>query len=291
MADEAFRLFCDVDGQQGRGVLPFPHNPHFAPEAKELETRTVAQRLDEVEPYLPPLSLAILKSAIAVNCGSKNFDEVGLFDVLRWWALSGYNTTGMTELTGTFKIRPGQSFFARAFFEEARSTGLLSYAFGTKVTQVRDQQDSVEISTNSGFRVQAQRIICAVPLNVLNDIQFDPPLPSEKVEAAKLGHIYQGAKVHFEVDGTSLQSWTGAAFPGKRILNCINDGITPAGGTHIVTFGTTDNSLSTEEDAHRFLDSAAQFQEDLHVKQMVCALCHIVFEKTDRELDMAQLVT
>lgn len=286
MLDTAFTIFCNVDGRQGRAVFPFPHNPHHAPAARELEQRSVAERLGQIQPQLSVQALNVLKTAIGAICGSVDFENVGLFDVLRWWALAGYSTTGLFESTEEYKVKHGQSCFAKHFFSEACSTGRLGYAFQTRVECIRSRGDGVEVVVDSDHVFQAVRVICTVPLNVLDDIEFDPALPSLKIEAASKGQIYQGAKIHFEVEGTDLRSWTGVAFPDQRILSCLGDGLTAAGNTHVVAFGTNDSSLSTEQDGMQLIECARRLNPSFCVKQMVS--CHFCARSVSRRLTSAR---
>ena len=40
-----------------------------------------------------------------------------------------------------------------------------------------------------------------VPLNVLHNVDFEPPLADVKLEASRLKHVGGGCKVFFEVEG------------------------------------------------------------------------------------------
>ncbi|KAL4868320.1 hypothetical protein BDV12DRAFT_186001 [Aspergillus spectabilis] len=148
-------VLCNVDGKSGREAIPYPHNPHHKPEAKHWEQMSVAQRLEQIESDLT----------------NDDIDKAGLFDVLRWRALSGYTMDGRYETGGQFKIPTGQSTFARCFFEEALQTHDLAYSFNTAVASIQDLAD---------------RVIKA---------------------AARHGHVNQGAKFHLEVLSSGLQTF------------------------------------------------------------------------------------
>lgn len=253
----------------GRSILPFPHNPHYAPEARKWEKTTVAQRLHSISSQLSATSMSILQGQIAAIAGSDNFEEVGYFDILRWWALAGYSTAGLYESSETFKIRKGQSFFARQFFEECQSTGCFSYAFQKEVVWVNDREDHIEVRTKDNACFTASHAISTLPLNVLGDIVFDPPLPEIKTNASKGGNIFQGAKVHFEVYGNDLRSWSAVAFPQERIFACLGDGLVDKKNTHIVAFGSNDASLSEQDDARAFIKSGKQLHPKFDVKHTV----------------------
>lgn len=142
--------------------------------------------------------------------------HTGLFDILRWWALCGYTVTGLYEFTEGFKISAGQSSFARAFFDEAFETGNLEYSFDTVVTTIEDQEKQVTV--NQAY--VAKRLICTIPLNVLNDIVFTPLLPQAK-SAACGGNINRGSKVHLEVRGDQLRPWAGGSYAATCVLGTL----------------------------------------------------------------------
>lgn len=238
--------------------MPYPHDPHHNPDIKAYEAMSAAERIENIKPILNEVELTTLKATIAAISGS-TMENTGFFDLFRWWALSGYNAAGVVELTETYKIATGQSFFARKIFEEALSTGNLRYTFDTVISTVTESGALVKATTLSDTRWLAKRLVCTIPLNVLSQVQFDPPLPSTKLEATRKGHINFGAKVHLEAEGTDLRSWSGAAWPSKRVFACHGDGLTNAGkNTHIVSFGSNRESEHPREDSEEYAAEVKQ---------------------------------
>jgi monoamine oxidase len=250
-------------------MLPFPHNPHYVQQAREAEALSAEQRLSVIAPILDQRTTVILKGAIAAICGSIDFEEIGFFDILRWWALCGYSTAGLFDCTEGFKVKEGQTAFAQKFFDEANATGRLSYAFNRPVARITNSASNVVVTTRNGMELHAARAICTLPLNVLGDISFEPQLPLRKMRALRRKQIHQGAKVHLEVKGRQLRSWSAISFPSPRILSCLGDGITPAGNTHLVGFATNEPSLSPEQDAQSITSSAEQLHPDLALERLV----------------------
>lgn len=151
----------------------------------------------------------------------------------------------------TWKFRDGQSTFARRFFDEALATQRLSYAFNTPVQHISSTPSGVQITARSGTTYSALRAICTIPLNVLSDIKFTPPLPAGKQAAIVIGHVNQTVKVHAEISNKDLRSWTGITYPHNELHYAIGDGTTPAGNTHVVCFGGQNKHMDPEVDVDR----------------------------------------
>ncbi|KAG9251651.1 uncharacterized protein F5Z01DRAFT_275474 [Emericellopsis atlantica] len=256
MTEKAFRLMCDVDGELGRSVIPYPHDPHFNPEAKYWEALSVAQRLDQIRTQISDDEAAILQARLSSIYGA-DMDKAGFFDMLRWWALGGYTMDGLYETGDDFKLPDGQSSFARHFFDETVGTQKLIYCFDTVVQSVHDNGRAVCV--NDKWR--AERLICTMPLNVLCDVKFEPGLSAQKLQAMKGGNINQGAKVHLEVSGSGHRSWSSAIYPVSRACSMSGDGLTPAGNTHLVCFGSNKEFTSPEDDARSFAADCKHVQE------------------------------
>lgn len=247
--------------------MPYPHDPHFNPEAKQWENISAAQRIEQVRAKLNELELYTLQSFVAAISGN-DMNATGFFDVLRWWALSGYSTQGLNDYTETYKIPEGQSRFARTMFDEALATGNLKYAFDTLITSINDSSKAVEVTSTSGQKWSARRLISTIPLNILDRIQFNPPLSPAKLAAHSIQHIGIGAKVHMEVKGTNLRTWSAAAWPDSRVFSGRGDGITPSGNTHLVFFAANKQGLNAQEDAQDMVAEAKKLHE-MDIKKVV----------------------
>ncbi|KAF3355213.1 hypothetical protein VdG1_07077 [Verticillium dahliae VDG1] len=98
---------------------------------------------------------------------------------------------------------------------------------------------------------QAQRMVSAMPLNILNSIAFDPPLSVGKKSAADTGHVNQCVKVHAEVRDRDLRSYTGISYPHNGLFYALGDGETPSGNTHIVAFGGQHQHFEPDENIEK----------------------------------------
>ncbi|KAM0425582.1 hypothetical protein ACHAPT_009113 [Fusarium lateritium] len=256
---KVFEAFCNVDGKMARGIMPYPHSPHFNPDVAQYEKLSAADRIQQIRPQLNDLDLAVLVALIRAISGN-DMQTTGFFDVLRWWALSNYSAIGINDFTETYKIAAGQSRFARAFFDEALATRNLSYSFDTHVSSVHDLGNLVVLSTRQGERFAGKRLVCTSPLNILHEIKFDPPLSQAKSLASKQGHIGAAGKYHLEVEGPNLRSWGATAPSDSRIATARGDGLTPAGNTHVVCFAQN-TDLEPQRDGQDFVEAAEKVHE------------------------------
>ena len=265
---------CNVDGQHCRLVMPYPHNPHHSPLARKYEKMSARERIAEVRDQLSDFECALLESFV-LHVSGGSLENVGLFDLLRWFALCDYDGRRIVEYCNTYKLASGQTSLASRFFAEAVDTHNCAYAFRSPVASVVQGAGGLVTVTvaGNGASFCARRAICTVPLNVLADISFTPPLATLKAAAAALGHIDTASKVHVEVGNSELRSWTGMTYPDNSLLYGYGDGTAPGSGNpYIVCFGAAHNQLHAEDDVDRTLAAVRLFHDgEMDIKQLVCS--------------------
>jgi len=244
--ESGLRKLVNVDGAFGKKIMPFSHTAAFSAEALKYDKMSVADRLAEIQDSLTPNERLGVESFVLL-CSGGTLETTSFFEFLHWWALCAYSYEGCIEYLVKYKFRGGQSSFAIRFFQEALATGNLSYAFNSPIAAVKNTSSGVEVTTRKGDSFRGRRMISAMPLNVLNNVTFDPPLSSGKRTAADTGHVNQCVKVHAEVRDRDLRSYTGISYPHNGLFYAFGDGETPAGNTHIVAFGGQHNHFEPEE--------------------------------------------
>ncbi|KAH8678446.1 hypothetical protein BX600DRAFT_532349 [Xylariales sp. PMI_506] len=245
--------FVNVDGAYGRKVLPQPHSTVHSPELKQFDTMSAQDRIGQIANDLTPDERSTLESFILL-CSGGQLETMSFMEFLHWWALCGYTYQGYLDMLITYKFREGQSTFARKFFQEALSTGRLSYSFNTPIAKVKQHSSGVvEITSRDGKCFTATRVICTIPLNVLSTITFEPTLEQSKAKAIGIGHVNQCVKVHAEISNKEMRSWSGITYPHNKLMYAIGDGTTPSGNTHIVCFGAAHNHIQAEENIQETL--------------------------------------
>lgn len=238
--------------------MPFPFDAYWNKDILKYADMSVADRIEQIKDDLTEDERHVIEALVLV-CSGGTRDNSAFLDFLRWWAAGNYDLETLMDTIIVFKLKSGQSLFAKRFFDEARTTGRLSYAFSTRVESIHSSVDDVYISTSDGDRYIAKRVICTVPLNVLNKVQFDPPLDAAKSEAARLKHVNQVVKVHAEVKGQEMRSWSGITYPHNKLLLGSADGTTPAGNTHCVFFGCHQNHMHVDDDVDEALNAIQEF--------------------------------
>ena len=231
-------------------MIPLPHDTFRTEEAKAMDRLSAKDRIDQIAAELTPKERAVLEPFILLFSGS-TLEKTSFHEYMHWWAMCGYRYEGCLDMLITWKFRRGQSSFAIRFFEEAVATKRFSYAFNSAVKLVKDTGAGVEITVASGKKYCAARAISAIPLNVLKEVTWDPPLPKGKVAAASVGNVNQTIKVHAEISDKGLRSWTGITWPHNELIYAIGDGTTPAGNTHVVCFGGDHKHMHPEENIEK----------------------------------------
>ncbi|KAF5020907.1 hypothetical protein F66182_7059 [Fusarium sp. NRRL 66182] len=257
----------NVDGFQARETIVFPHSAKLGPAAAKYDRMSAADRIAEIQNDLTP-NERVCVEAFVLLCSGGTLETTSFYEFLHWWALSGYTYQGCIEYLVKYKFRGGQSSFAIRFFEEALATGNLTYSFSSPVASVKSGPAGVEVTTRQGAKFRGRKMISAIPLNILNDVVFDPPLTPGKKAAADIGHVNQTTKVHAEVSDRHLRSMTSITYPHNKLSYAFGDGTTPAGNTHIVAFGGQYNHFHPEEDVEKTL-AAFQNCVPMHVQRLV----------------------
>lgn len=263
------KKFVNVDGQYGRKIVPMAHNSQSNPEFARYDAMSFKDRFDEIAHELTLVERSTFEGFLTITSGGA-LEESSFFEMLRWWALSCYDMTQFMQMGLTYKLRRGQSSLARSIFDEALASKKLTYAFKSPIKRVVDHRSFVQIDSRTGGSWRASRVVCTVPLNVLHSINFSPPLLPGKAEASKLGHANHVSKVHVECANPELRTLSATAYPHNKLTYIFGDGTTPAGNTHLVSFGNSlpGTHLQPEEDPQETV-SAFQTFAPMDVKRVV----------------------
>ncbi|GAA5852639.1 hypothetical protein JCM8547_002574 [Rhodosporidiobolus lusitaniae] len=234
--DAALIKFCDVDGLGGHGLLTIPahvtRGPFVNPTlSAKYDKMSCQDRLNEVKAagLLNDFELKCLAPWMSRKCGAQ-LDKCSFLEMVRW-ALNGNGISSyLGTMTGKFKLRDGQSHFARVIFDDAFSTENLSYAFDAPVSKIVDQNGSVEVFTSKGsFKAS----------------KFSPPMPPKRREACEIGHINFGHKIHSVFDKPDFRSGAWSAFGYKErvhLMSASGDQLIDNGKKSVVVAFGADNA-------------------------------------------------
>ncbi len=126
----------------------------------------------------------------------------------------------LREIAG-FDHNPDYSFFASLARVDIGSGGLAQRVAAEisdhirlrePVTSVTELSDRVDVTTATGGRYSARRVILAAPLNTLGDIEFTPELPPALALLVSQGHTGRCVKVWSKVAGAKhvfAMGWPG----------------------------------------------------------------------------------
>ena len=247
-------MLVNVDGEHCRKICPLPQSQldNIKVPRKEVEAwdkMSCLDRIEEIKHLLTAEELGVLRSVIMLVTGGK-VENSALWECIRSHALLTHSSANLADLWTTYKLREGQSAFARRFFDEAADWGI-NWAFKTPVVSIDDNvnnavQGRVKVTTSTNEVYKAHRVICTIPLNILKTIHFSPPLSAVRQEAFDVGHINFMLKLHGVAEGPGLASWNGMCSPGY-IAQGYGDGVTSLGHSHITAFGGDERADLTPE--------------------------------------------
>jgi monoamine oxidase len=225
--------YTDIDGVQGRTVMPLPHTPFAANEAvQKYDQLSMKDRLDQVLNALDCNDeiMLMLLSLLSMNMQG-DIAEGGFIDHLRWWALGDYDMARMFDKLGRYKIKEGTSALAQAILNDCQNVTLL---LSTPIVSIdRASGNSVTIRTQTGQLLMGRAAIVTIPLNALKNIEFCPPLESKRKSAITTGQCRGGTKFWVKLE-KPIGDWFGfAPYPSPITMAYTDD----QEGSVIVGFG------------------------------------------------------
>ncbi|MGZ2748232.1 flavin monoamine oxidase family protein [Burkholderia stagnalis] len=235
-ADKAFPLladamakFCDVDGEGGRSVFPRAHDPFFrAAEVRKYDTLSLQDRLAAMK-FAPEIH-HLVAPQLAINC-HRDPASAALVDQLKSWSLGDFDLGRLFDRLVKYKIEQGTSALAHAIIADGGADVMLS----TPVARVEQRKGGATVTTTSGAHYSAGAVVCAVPVNVLKNIDFRPGLDAHKLDASRAGVAGQGAKCYIHIR-QKIGQWMGCgSFPNPITLAWTEQARDD--GTLLVAFG------------------------------------------------------
>lgn len=181
-----------------REALPNPYDPLLArEELARFDRLTIAERVDELQ--LDEEGRAVLEAELE-SLASAPLEDAGAVSVLRWHALSGYSLA-LTQYTGGRVTLPAGT---GALLAAIASAAPVETRLETPVAAVRVRGERVEVETRAGELHEAAIAVVALPLNVLDAIEFEPTLPEGKQKAIAAGQVSRGLKIFLRTRGSDV---------------------------------------------------------------------------------------
>ncbi|MGP4016614.1 flavin monoamine oxidase family protein [Saccharopolyspora sp. 5N708] len=224
--------------------------------------RADLDRIDHqsVTDYFNGLELTAAEREVSIGVWAEHFNGPaavsGLSQAMRWCAAASGNWRLLHEATSGYRLTAGTAALAGAIATD----GTADIRLGTVVTGIARTDTGTTVTTADGTRLAAKRVICTLPLNVLDSIDFQPALPSAKLAASAERTASQGLKTWIRVRG-EIPAFTGYA-PDDHDLTFVRPEYTVDGDTILVAFGTRAHDPTDKAGVARALRA---WRDDLEV--------------------------
>jgi monoamine oxidase len=210
-------------------AFPRPFDPFFTDAWKQADALSVRDRLDQMG--LSASNRGLLEGVLGASAHGA-FDQAGFAEMLRWWALSGYDLQRYSDSVARYRLRDGTASLIDAMVED----GDPDLRLATPVAEVAQDARKVEITSERGERFIARAAVAALPMNVLANVRFTPALHPDKLAASRERHAGAGVKVYVRVRGElpRIALFAGESEPFSSVFSMEGGGH----GSELVAFGT-----------------------------------------------------
>lgn len=176
------------------------------------------------------------------TCGASAMENVSWSYILRWYAHAGYSGSVINDLGLRFKIKGG----TKALLEKIIGDSDADIRLSTPVYKIVQNDKGVEVHTDYDEIIRADAIVSTIPMNVLKDMEFSPPLSTAKMAGSKETHAGAGTKMHVRLD-KEYEAFGGWAPGGDAPINYVLWDNAGHGHTHLITFGPSVDTLDMND--------------------------------------------
>ncbi len=188
---DALGQFC----APGAALFPAPYSCRWGPDPQRYDDRSIREYLDSLS--LTPM-LRDVVDAMCSTVASAPLDQVAASEMMRVYALAGWNPSQMLAALSGTKIAGGTRSLIDAIASQAELTDI---RLESQVRGVVQTGDGVQVELVTGNAVTARTALIALPMNVLNSVTFEPRLSDIKRAAATERHAGSGLKCYVHVKG------------------------------------------------------------------------------------------
>ncbi|MFJ3054976.1 flavin monoamine oxidase family protein [Herbaspirillum sp. NPDC087042] len=180
---------------EARQMWERPYDAHYTwPALLERDSLSARDRIAGMK--LSTMQRVALEGYFA-TMGHGDIGRIGYNETARCWALAGWNFGATNDAMGRYVLRQGTAALINAMMEDGKPELRLS----TPVRKVEDKGDRVIVTTGKGKRIVARTVVVALPMNVVPDVEFHPPLDPALVQAGREKHAGVGSKVYIKTQG------------------------------------------------------------------------------------------
>ena len=159
------------NGQLLRGrarPLPVPYRRTDSELLSSLDRHSIADRIAQLD--VSDEARAIIDGFWTINCNRPS-SEGALTHALRFVAACG-DWRIFNEACARFKLVGGLGALVQAIYDQGKPEVLL----GHPATVVKQGESDVVVCTDGGHEIRARACVLALPLNVLQHLEVEPPL-------------------------------------------------------------------------------------------------------------------
>ncbi|GAA4616336.1 flavin monoamine oxidase family protein [Saccharopolyspora hordei] len=241
--------------QDSRTWFPLPYEPLHRSDLDRIDQLSVAD-------YFAGLDLSRTEREVTTGVWAEHFNGPaavsGLTQAMRWCAAASGDWQLLHQATASYRLTEGTAALASAIAAD----GGAEVRLGTRVTGVSHDTGGATVSTADGARFSARQVICTLPLNVLDSIDFQPALPAAKLAAGAERTASQGLKTWIRVRG-EVAPFTAYA-PDVHDLTWVRTECTVDGDSVLVAFGPRAADLAPD-DAEGVTRALRTWRDDLEV--------------------------
>lgn len=176
-----------------RGAFPRAHDPLFQADTAGYDQQTAQEVIDGLT--LSAAERGLLECFAAIN-GHSVASKSSYLDQLHWAALGGFDIWNLWDSLSRYRADGG----TQALLGKIQQESGAELKLGAVVQKVQQNAAGVTVTMRSGEQFTAAQVIVAVPMNCLNDIEFEPELSAVKRAASERRHTGSGTKVYARIN-------------------------------------------------------------------------------------------
>lgn len=176
-------------------AFPNPHAPFpLTDAARRADRMTVAQRLAELDLCDEERRMVAAHWTLSFN---GPMEDAAWSQILRLVALAGGDWKMRGQAESRYVLKGGTSMLIDAILAESGA----EHRLNAHVISIVQEEKGAALSLADGSTVRAREVIVTVPMPVVHDMAFDPPLSARKVAASRRNQVSQGVKVWMRAKG------------------------------------------------------------------------------------------
>lgn len=220
-----------------KNYFPRPFDPFHDDTLEEVDHLSVMDKLEEIKPAVSKEAYGLLESTWSEYTSTDDLSIPGLSQAYRWAALAGHDMNEFQDTFELFSIEGGTKRLINAIYNDSKVELKLS----TTVTVIEKVEDNHKVTTENGDEYTGRAVIAAIPINVINNIEFTPPLSEGKRSIASEKQTSEGIKVWAKVRG--LEGPVTMKAPPEYPVNSAHVEMIDGDEGYIMGFGSKESKM------------------------------------------------